>query len=59
MKGRGIVFLALEVLCLLLIAVGLGLWITVGAGLVAAGSLGLVLVVAAQVPTVSDDGGGD
>jgi len=43
-------FLALEVMCVLLIAVGLALWFTLGTGMVAAGGLGLVLVVAAQVP---------
>lgn len=50
-------FLTLEVVCVLLIAVGLALWLTVGAGMIAAGGLGLVLVVAAQVPD-SDDGEG-
>jgi hypothetical protein len=51
------VFLILEVVCVLLIAVGLALWFTVGAGMVAAGGLGLVLVVAAQVPDFVDGEG--
>lgn len=51
-----VLFLFLEVLCVALIAVGLVLWISLGAGLVSAGCLGLVLVVAAQVPTVVDGG---
>ena len=47
-------FLALEVLCILLIAFGVGLELGRGWGLVAAGVLGLVLVVAAQLPAPSE-----
>ena len=43
-------FTLLEVLCVLLVAVGLALWISPGAGLVAAGVLGLALVTVAQLP---------
>ena len=50
-------YLVLEIVCVLLIAVGLALWVAVGAGVFAAGALGLVLVIAAQMPT-SPDGGG-
>jgi hypothetical protein len=44
------VFLVLEVLCIILIGFGAGLWIAPGAGLVAAGGLGLTWAVAAQLP---------
>lgn len=46
----------LEVLCIVLIAAGLWIWIAPGAGLVAAGFLGLVLVTVAQLPMPAGDG---
>lgn len=48
-------FLALEVLCVVLIAVGVAVAVGDGWGLVVAGSLGLVLVVAAQLPARGGD----
>ena len=44
----------LEILCVLLVAVGLAMWVAPGAGLVAAGALGLMLVTVAQLPKVGD-----
>jgi len=44
-------FLLVEVVCIMLIAFGFALWVAPGAGLVAAGFLGLVLVTVAQLPT--------
>lgn len=41
-------FLALEVLCVLVIAVGFTVWLELGVGLVVAGVLGLPLVVASE-----------
>ena len=41
-------FLAVEVVCVALIAVGLGMWVHPGAGLIAAGAFGLPLTVAAE-----------
>jgi hypothetical protein len=43
-------FLIVEVLCIVTIAVGVTLWFELGVGLVVAGGLGLVLAVAAQLP---------
>lgn len=47
---REAVLTLLEVLCVALVAVGVALWVAPGAGLVAGGGLGLLLVVAAQLP---------
>lgn len=47
-------FLVAELLCIVLIAAGLWLWVAPGAGLVAAGVLGLVLSIAAQLPRAGD-----
>lgn len=47
-------FLLAELLCVVMIALGVGWWIAPGAGLVAAGILGLLLVFAAQIPTGGD-----
>jgi hypothetical protein len=48
-------FLALEVLCILLVAAGVAFQVGRGWGMVIAGGLGLVLVVAAQLPARGGD----
>lgn len=51
--NRSALFALLEVLMVVLIAVGFGAWIAPGAGLVAAGACGLVLLALAQKPAGS------
>ena len=47
---KQVLFLIVEVLCIVMIAAGVSLWLEPGVGLVVAGGLGLVLAVAAQLP---------
>jgi hypothetical protein len=47
-------YLLAELLCILLIAVGVGMWVHVGAGLFIGGLLALVVTVAAQLPAGGD-----
>lgn len=49
-----VVFLVVEVLCVLLIALGVGWAVHPGWGCAVGGALGLVLVVVAQLPPKGD-----